>query len=136
MFEKKKFIYEMPEAYTAEKMTVKKGDYIIHDERDAGGYGFSVVHFDDLDELKAYLKERYLFDYFDDYGDALFCERTMTAAGDPATDSDFKAYRQGKICLWREYIFVNYLDFYTQADVEKMHWRRQYALENAVHCNN
>ena len=58
----------MPEAYTAEKMTVKKGDYIIHDERDAGGYGFTVVHF--------------------------------------------------------------------KADVEKMHWRQQYSIKNAIHCNN
>ncbi len=122
----------MPEAYFSTKMTMKHGKIINHDEINAGGYGFSVVHFDNLEELKNYLKERYMFTYFDDFGDCLFCERTLTAAGDPATDSDFKAYQQGIICLWREYIFIDYLDFYTQADFAQMPWRRQYALENAI----
>lgn len=126
----------MPESYFSTKMTMKRGEIIHHDEINAGGYGFTVVHFNDLDELKNYLKECYLFDYFDDYGDCLFCERTLTAAGDPATDSDFKAYQQGKICLWREYLFIDYMDFYEQSDFEQMPWRRQYALENATQRNN
>lgn len=125
----------MPDSFEVEKMTVKKGEIFYQSRSQGGGYGFKVIHFDTLEDLKQILKDSYDFDFFEDYGDSLYCERTTTAAGWNADKSDFEAFNAGKICLFRESLMLDYDRFYTRSTLaEESSWR-QYALENAIQIN-